>query len=101
MRQTVDKGAKWCLSSEQVGWTECSFVRHVPGPRGNSLSYIFLPQQGIVSMFFSGVGRQPISVSPALALNDVGMDHVGSCLVFALVGFKNGDNLSCRYHLYR
>jgi hypothetical protein len=52
-------------------------------------------------MLFSGIGRQPISASPALALNDVGMDHVGSCLVFALVGFKNGDNLSCRYHLYR
>ena len=40
---------------------------HVPGPRGNSLGY-FLPQQGIVSMFFSGVGRQPISAPAFLFL---------------------------------
>jgi hypothetical protein len=29
---------------------------------------VFLPQQGIVSMFFSGVGRQPISALPVLFL---------------------------------
>ena len=29
---------------------------HVPGPRGISPGY-FLPQQGIVTIFFSGVGR--------------------------------------------
>jgi len=31
-----------------------------------------LPQQGIVSMFFSGVGRQPISASPVLFLANEG-----------------------------
>ena len=29
MRQKVDKGAKWCLSSEQVGWTESLLVCHI------------------------------------------------------------------------
>jgi len=33
-------------------------VYHVPGPRGISPGY-FLPQKGVVSMFFSGAGRQP------------------------------------------
>ena len=33
---------------------------------------IFLPQHGIVSMFFSGVGRQPISASPVLFLANEG-----------------------------
>ena len=35
---------------------------------------IFLPQQGIVSMFFSGVGRQPISalVRTVLRIQSVG-----------------------------
>jgi len=33
---------------------------------------IFLPQQGIVSTFFSGVGRQPISASPVLFLANEG-----------------------------
>ena len=41
------------------------------GPRGNSLGY-FLPQLGIASMFFSGVGRQPISASPVLFLANEG-----------------------------
>ena len=35
-------------------------------------SGLFLPQQGIVSMFFSGVGRQPISASPVLFLANEG-----------------------------
>ena len=43
---------------------------HVPGPRGISPGH-FLPQQGIVSMFFSGAGRQPISASPVLFLANV------------------------------
>jgi len=33
-------------------------------------SGLFLPQQGIVSMFFLGAGRQPISASPVLFLAD-------------------------------
>ena len=57
MLQKANSGSNWCLSSEQVGGTECSFVCHVPGPRGISLGY-FLPQKGIVSMILSGVGRQ-------------------------------------------
>jgi len=67
--------SNWRLSSEQVGGTECSFVCHVPGPRGNSLGY-FLPQQGIVSMFFSGVGRQPISALTVLFLANEGWIRV-------------------------
>ena len=35
-------------------------------------SGLFLPQQGIVSMFFSGAGRQPISASPVLFLANEG-----------------------------
>ena len=65
--QKANSGSSWRLSSEQVGGTECSFVYHVPGPRGISPGY-FLPQQGIVSMFFSGAGRQPISASSVLFL---------------------------------
>jgi len=45
--QKANSGSSWRLSSEQVGGTECSFVYHVPGPRGISPGY-FLPQQGIV-----------------------------------------------------
>ena len=41
--QKANSGSNWRLSSEQVGGTECSFVCHVPGPRGNSLGY-FLRQ---------------------------------------------------------
>ena len=33
---------------------------------------VFLPQQGIASMFFSGAGRQPISESPVLFLANEG-----------------------------
>ena len=55
---------QFSLSSEQAGGTECSFVCHAPGPRSTRHLSSFLraifPQQGIVSMFFSGVGRQPI-----------------------------------------
>jgi len=41
---------------------------------------IFLPQQGIVSMFFSGVGRQPISASPVLFLaNEVWVMWLQCC----------------------
>ena len=65
--QKANSGSNWRLSSEQVGGTECSFVCYVPGPRGIFLGYI-LPQQGIVSMSFSGAGRQPISASPVLFL---------------------------------
>ena len=32
------------------------------------ISELFLPQQGIASMFFSGAGRKPISASPVLFL---------------------------------
>jgi len=40
------------------------------------LRAIFLPQQGIVSIFFSGLGRQPISASPVLVLaNEVYGSH--------------------------
>jgi len=36
-----------------------------------------LPKQGIVSMFFSGVGRQPISASPVLFLaNEVWIQRI-------------------------
>jgi len=69
--QKANSGSNWRLSSEQVGGTECSFVCHIPGStRGISPGY-FLPQQGIVSLFFSGVGRQPISASPVLFLANV------------------------------
>jgi hypothetical protein len=63
--QKANSGSKWRLSFEQVGGTECSFVCHVPGPRGISLGY-FLPQQGIAPAFFSGAGIQPISASPVV-----------------------------------
>ena len=33
-----------------------------------AILWAILPQQGIVSMFFSGAGRQPISESPVLLL---------------------------------
>ena len=65
--QKANPGSSWRLSSEQFGGTECSFVYHVPGPRGISPGY-FLPQQGIVSILFSGAGRQPISAPPVLFL---------------------------------
>ena len=35
------------------------------------LRAVFLPQQGIVSMFFSGPGRKPISASPVIFLANV------------------------------
>jgi len=34
--QKANSGSNWRLSSGQVGGTECSFVYHVPGPRGIS-----------------------------------------------------------------
>jgi len=41
---------------------------------------IFLPRQCIVSMFFSGVGRQPISASPVLFLaNEVWITWLKCC----------------------
>ena len=66
----VNSGSNRGLSSEQVGRAGCSFVCHVPGPRGISLFFLsfYLPQQGIVSMFFSGAGFQLISASPVLFL---------------------------------
>ena len=33
-----------------------------------AILWAILPQQGIVSMFFSGAGRQPISASPVIVL---------------------------------
>jgi len=44
--------------------TECSFVCHVPGPRGDSLDY-FCPA-GRRLNFFLRLRRQPISASPVL-----------------------------------
>ena len=45
---------------------------HVSRPWSTKhFSGLFLPQQGIVSMFFSGAGRQPISASPVLFLANV------------------------------
>ena len=36
--ETIES-SNWRLSSEQVGGTECSFVCHVPSPRGISPGY--------------------------------------------------------------
>ena len=77
--QKANSGSNWRLSSEQVGGTECSCVCHVLGTGGISPGY-FLPQQGIVSMFLSGVGRQPISASPVLFLaNEVWFTWLKCC----------------------
>jgi len=38
--QKANSGSNWRLSSEQAGGTECSFVYHVPGPRGISPGYL-------------------------------------------------------------
>ena len=49
--QKANSGSNWRLSSEQVGGTECSFVCHVPGPRGNSLGYLFAPAGHRLNVF--------------------------------------------------
>jgi len=38
--EKANSGFNWRFSSEQVGGTECSFVCHVPGPRGISPGYL-------------------------------------------------------------
>ena len=58
----------WELELIQTQMAQKPMLRaEVPGPRGISPGYL-LPQQGIASMVFSGVGRQPISASPVLFL---------------------------------
>ena len=53
--QKANEGSNWRLSSEQVGGTECSFVCHVPGPRGNSLGY-FCPSRASSQRFSQAPG---------------------------------------------
>jgi hypothetical protein len=42
--EKANQGTNWRLPSGQVSKTECLFVCHVPGPRGNSLGY-FCPRR--------------------------------------------------------
>jgi len=49
--QKANSGSNWRLSSEQVGGTECSFVCHVPSPRGISPGYFFCPSRASSQCF--------------------------------------------------
>jgi len=48
-------GSNWRLSSEHVGGAECSFVCHVPGPRGVAPGY-FCPSRATSQCFSQASG---------------------------------------------